>query len=562
MRKSGRLRAVSNDAQIVRGCIDGVSPAGIISGWCAGAPDAPARRLAIMVDGAVAIDNVACAIFREDLRAAGIGDGHHGFRVEIPAASRRPAAEALVEVLDQDTSLPIAAGVRVVWNHRPSADLEGHVDSISEEGMILGWCWDRADPARRVLLNVLADGTQVGTTVAGLYRDDLRAAGKGEGHCGFSFFLPWQAISLRAEVGITLQDSESGLPVGPRTTLRRPQILTAEQRIEALERQLQLVRAELQTAEARALRAEDARLAPDLFKVVAAFFNDLAQGKPRAGLVGLRTRLDDVAHRLRPVSLGSPRETDTTILVLPDGDVDRLHTCLSALNRAGADSRAQVVLLDSGEGDGEDLALIHAAVRHARVLCLRPEETINDLLRAIKTPYIALLPCHVDVAEAWLDELTGRLRLDQGVGIAASQLLGVAGQPANTALVADPVHGLRPSHAPAAAAEADALDDLCLCLRSDMLWQLGGLDLAYGALPAQVVDLCLRARRSGWRIAFSNRIVGRSCEGSVSALDRISAEDMERLRAACEANAGSSKPGVKDAVVPAPQRGRRQASRS
>ena len=539
MKKHPRSSPVSETIAQPRGCIDGVQSSGMVDGWCAGpAGSIAARRVAILVDGAIALRDIACSIYREDLRAAGIGDGHHGFRVQLPAAFRPAGRESLVEMCDQETDAPIGTGVYVIWGQDWEMwRLEGHIDSISDEGMMLGWCWDLANPERRVVLNVLADGEKVGTTVAGLYRDDLRSADKADGHCGFSFFLPWQSISSRAEVSVVLQDSESGLPIGQGTTLRRPLMVSAEQRIEGLERQLQLLRTELQTAETRAARAEDARQAPDLFKVAAAFFQDLAEGRPRAGLMTLRCRLEDASSRLPLISLGSPSATDTTILVLPDGRVDRLHACLSALHRAGADAGAHVMVLDMGEGDGEDLALIHAGVRHLRLLRLRGDETINDLLRGIATPFIALLPCHVEIGPAWLRQLTDQLRRHKRAGLASAQFASPTGQSVGAALVADAVHGLRAGAAAPVSEEVDAIDGLCICLRAEMLWALGGFNLNYDGFAGQFLDLCLRARRAGWQIALAPDTLGRSAEAAPSLLDRISAEEAARLRALCAAKA-------------------------
>ncbi len=545
-----RLPHAEADAA-VRGHIDRAEPNGTVRGWCAAtaAPFGP-RRISILVEGETVLTGVECGLFRKDLLAAGIGDGHHGFTATIPEHLLSPGETCRVTLLDEADGVPVGQPVTITWAPRkaaPAASLEAHIDEITDDGLVVGWCWDSAAPDRRVVLNILADGRLAGSTTAGLFRDDLRGAGKGTGHCGFSFFLPWNLIATRAEIGVTLQDSATSLPVGQRVVLRRPQIETAEQRIGALERQLQLLRAELQAAEARAANAEDSRAAPELFRLVASFFQDLADGKPRDSLASLKTRLDYIAERFPLVALSLPDSPAVTIFVLPIGRIAALHACLAALHRAGADSLARIVVLDEGELEGEDAALLPAIVRNVTILRLRPEETINDALRGATTPFLALLPCHLAVGPGWLDQLLARFTAHDAVAIAGGGVALDGGPPLARALLADPAGGLSaaPARETTEPTRADALDDLGVVIRRTALRDLGGLDLSFSGLPARMLDVCLRARRAGLLVESVPEAIAYAGDGAVSLLDQTSAADLQRLRASCAALRGAPRRGRK-----------------
>ncbi|MGE0724964.1 MAG: hypothetical protein AB7O45_11350, partial [Alphaproteobacteria bacterium] len=58
--------------------------------------------------------------------------------------------------------------------------LAGHLDQI-EGGFVRGWAWDEADPARRVVVDVYLADRLLGSATADRHREDLVAAGLGDG---------------------------------------------------------------------------------------------------------------------------------------------------------------------------------------------------------------------------------------------------------------------------------------------------------------------------------------------------------------------------------------------
>ena len=72
---------------------------------------------------------------------------------------------------------------------------EGYLDGI-DSGIVYGWAIDRANPAARVSVSILAGGELLGEVSADQLREDLRSAGIGLGHgrYGFRFKLPHQIL--------------------------------------------------------------------------------------------------------------------------------------------------------------------------------------------------------------------------------------------------------------------------------------------------------------------------------------------------------------------------------
>ena len=97
---AGGMNPLALDAPALAGNLDGVSPDGLVTGWCRD-PMRPDVRvtLAILVDGRQA--GVArAALFRPDLLAAGIGDGGCGFSFPLPWSALEGRGQVSVSVRD------------------------------------------------------------------------------------------------------------------------------------------------------------------------------------------------------------------------------------------------------------------------------------------------------------------------------------------------------------------------------------------------------------------------------------------------------------------------------
>jgi phenylpropionate dioxygenase-like ring-hydroxylating dioxygenase large terminal subunit len=71
----------------------------------------------------------------------------------------------------------------------PSTNYRGHIDVV-RDGHVLGWAQDGSQARRRLVVEIYAGGVLLGTVRANLFRQDLVAAGIGDGKSAFSFALP------------------------------------------------------------------------------------------------------------------------------------------------------------------------------------------------------------------------------------------------------------------------------------------------------------------------------------------------------------------------------------
>ena len=84
---------------------------------------------------------------------------------------------------------------------RLRTSVRGAIDACSD-GYIEGWAWDKKTPDIPVRVDILRNGIPVGTTVAEDYREDLAAAGIGNGKHAFWFRLPAGVPSDRVQARV------------------------------------------------------------------------------------------------------------------------------------------------------------------------------------------------------------------------------------------------------------------------------------------------------------------------------------------------------------------------
>ena len=62
--------------------------------------------------------------------------------------------------------------------------VQGNLDQVTPDGLVIGWCWSPDQPLSRRPVAVLVDGTEAVRATCGLDRSDLRKAGLGDGLLG------------------------------------------------------------------------------------------------------------------------------------------------------------------------------------------------------------------------------------------------------------------------------------------------------------------------------------------------------------------------------------------
>jgi len=89
--------------------------------------------------------------------------------------------------------------------------IDGYLDSVTEDGRVLGWAC-RPGHVARLHVGIFLGERLVATAVAQSYRADLLAAGHGLGHCGFAARLREDPPPGPAEFGLRLLDMPSVMP--------------------------------------------------------------------------------------------------------------------------------------------------------------------------------------------------------------------------------------------------------------------------------------------------------------------------------------------------------------
>ena len=97
--------------------------------------------------------------------------------------------------------------------------LEGSLDRVNGR-TVAGWAWDTSRPAEALAVELYEHGTgnPILTVAADWFRIDLRKAGKGDGHHGFSVELPASSFRPGLAVGARVAGTGFVLKDSPRTT--------------------------------------------------------------------------------------------------------------------------------------------------------------------------------------------------------------------------------------------------------------------------------------------------------------------------------------------------------
>lgn len=97
--------------------------------------------------------------------------------------------------------------------------MAGHLD-LCNQNLVEGWlAWVHL-PQIKIGLEIFHLDQFLGACVADLPRDDLAAAGYGEGRCAFSFVIPFEA-RVADPAGLRIRIAETPLFLLPDTQTRR-----------------------------------------------------------------------------------------------------------------------------------------------------------------------------------------------------------------------------------------------------------------------------------------------------------------------------------------------------
>ena len=513
----------------LNGSLDRVDPDGTLEGWC-WSPDEPMaqRAVAVLIDGIEAA-RLMCDQERGDLVSAGVGKGRHAFRFRLDTAAMAAGQRVKVTLRDLRSGQQVGGTVEVQWPEAAPAPqtgakpgepptLYGHLDRVSRDGWVSGWCWYPDEPDLHVDVAVLVDEERVGTIRADGFRPDLQQAGIGDGTHGFSFPLPYAVLSDKGTLRVSVQEAGTGRNIADPVTVRLGRLAAAEERIIDLERQVRLLHGQIEELVHLGEARDEERAARELFSTVAEFFADLAKGGAGRGAggfgaAGLAGALDDIAARYAPLTLATPETPDATVVIAATAPFDTIYRGLAALHEAGVDRTAEIVLLDDG-GQGGSAALLPSVVRNLRYVRLRASDGLiaarNEVAQTSRAKLLLFLAPQARVLPGFLAEIEGTFAREPEAGAVGGRLVRDDGLIQHALLLAGEDGGLLdPAHlAPFDAPEhrfmrrADALPGQAIAVRREVLQSLGGFSTLYTRFGHAAADFSARLRAAGYAVLY------------------------------------------------------------
>ncbi|WP_353720803.1 T9SS type A sorting domain-containing protein [Dyadobacter sp. 676] len=185
-----------------------------IKGW-AWDKNAPGSAVEVeLYEGTTVYASALANIYRDDLKANGTGTGNYGFRIPMPAALR--------DGRDHQVSIRVKGSSAVLTNspralNCPVNNYEGRMET-PDCSFIQGWVWDKNFPTNALTVEIFEGTTVYATGTANIYRDALKAAGKGTGNYGFKIATPPALMDGKAhQVSIRVKGAAFTLTDSPRT---------------------------------------------------------------------------------------------------------------------------------------------------------------------------------------------------------------------------------------------------------------------------------------------------------------------------------------------------------
>ncbi len=492
----------------ILGNFDGVDSDGHLTGWAWSPAEPSVRRTLWLYAGDEQVAGIVADRPRADLAAQGFGDGRHGFTAPVPPHD----SKVEFTIRDAVSGVRLLGSVVLGGGAPPRAPLQvvGNLDEITADGWLSGWCWYPADPARRAGLRIYVDDVEVGTAVAAEDRPDLKGAGIGDGRHGFSFALPAVVLLQRGEVWITARDQQTGALFGKPIIKRLGQTAPVDERIAQLERQVRMLRAEVEGYARRALGRDEDRAARELFRTVGAFFQELAEGPVADGFpgAGLRGRLDDFTARFPPLALAEPERVAATVVVVAASAVEIVYGCLRALAAGGADRLAEFVVIDDGSQGGE-MAWLPSVVRNLRYRRLAPGTSVaaacNETAAAARGEVVVFLAADLLATGDWLDVVMDTFAAEPEAAMIGCRVLRRDGMVDDSGIALDgSLIPTRPGRAEAAEAPAfrfmrpvDGLANNAVAIRRASVPRAALFDEGYVTASGAMLDLSLAARQAG-----------------------------------------------------------------
>jgi GT2 family glycosyltransferase len=219
------------------------------------------------------------------------------------------------------------------------------------------------------------------------------------------------------------------------------------------------------------------------------------------------------------VRFSCPEPPPSVTIVVPTRDGRHLRACLQSVRERTEYPSVELCVVDNGSVEPSTAALLAALGEGATVLRDdRPfnYSALNNLAaRTVSSEVLCLMNDDVEVLDpGWLTEMVAQL-MRPGVGLVGAKLdypdgtlqhagltLGIWSA-ASHAFRGAPPGTLGDGGRLAVAHEVAAVTGACLAVRRSLYLELGGLDEEHLPISYNDVDLCMRARRAGYKVVWT-----------------------------------------------------------
>ena len=482
----------------------------VLKGW-AWNPYAPADTLKLDVFGnQLPLATIEASLYRADLEEAGVGEGHHAFRFELPPN--------MLDGRDNSISVRIA-GTNHELDCSPltmRAEFEGCFDGFSGDH-VQGWAWNKSSPKTPIVLDVYINDELLGTVSATRFRADLLNAGKSDGCIAFQLKLPPRfSRSVGFVISAKIAGSDVHLNESPKLIMPSAVLRHAVTTLHAhLNEIWQQNSTHAETSEGTLANGPIGRLDPYACEYIRrALLPAVVNALPASPFISLpldQTR-QPVAQNPFPDTRYSQQPVDVVVPVYQG--IDETLACLASLAAARVSVAHEVIVLIDDPDPVIYRPVIELAQKHDFTVFVNLQNggfvrTVNRGFRLHTNRDVVLLNSDTVVHGDWL----GRLRT-----AAYSHLsIGTVTPLSNNASICS-----YPSiHAPGKLPSAQDLarfDEICekhnrgqvedipsavgfcMYVRRSCLIDVGLFDEALWSRGyGEENDFCLRASRNGWR---------------------------------------------------------------
>jgi GT2 family glycosyltransferase/glycosyltransferase involved in cell wall biosynthesis len=472
-----------------------------VEGWVRERGEDSPVQVEVLSDGLPVATGLA-DLQRNDLRAARIGSGRHGFRIALPAALCDGEAHEIAVVTESGRYL-LPPGPRLF---EQSASMRGGVDGL-DGVFVTGWV------SRPSVAEPLEGELEVELHVDGR----LVAFGEADERRG---------DEMRFRLRLT-PDVLDGLPHVMTVTVKAPFFLVG-QIAEITPAQLTSDDA-LQRYAGAFLNASLLGAASYRYESLRQQLAAFASAAPESGAGGPSSRLRQlsVAHEQLVRGFGSealgntalpnlefsPVATPRVSIVIPVHNKLRVtYHCLASLLLAPNKATFEVIIVDDGSSDGTlelpDLVSGVTYIRHE--VAEGFVRSCNDGGARARGHYVLMLNNDTEVTPGWLDELVGSIENFEGVGLVGAKLLYPDGHLQEAGGIVwnngDPWNYGRGANARDPrynyARQVDYLSGACVMLTKSLWDKIGGFDMHFAPAYFEDTDLAFRVREQGLKTVY------------------------------------------------------------